>query len=265
MAVKKLEDNTRALFELGFTGRDNDEIPGEIEITDTVEQLVEAAIYAGEELLLYHRPLARSLAAYGFLHQNDLLSHWDRYQKSGRVAREVHQLVKDIHDLLGGYRELVAAWDTFVVGELELPAVLESDFRLARNLFSVGFDDVALLIAGLGVEGVLRKIASVRKISIEIKGKVTPASEAELYDLIEAMYQVRWRTKASRLISSDTRALLHYLRTLRNSGAHAPRGAKQMTSPREMVAVAAQTANLLWLEVSTTRSRLTPTTIQKTW
>src|SRR5258708_10474247 len=105
---------------------------------------------------------------------------------------EIHQLMSDIHELLNGYQEFVQAEDRYLVGSLDLPPSLESDFRLARNLFSVGFDEVGLLIAGRGLEGVLRKIADVRKITLEVKGKMSPASEADVYDLIEAMSRLRW-------------------------------------------------------------------------
>src|SRR6185437_14073582 len=127
---------------------------------------------------------------------------------------------------------------------------------LARNLFSVGFDEVGLLIAGRGLEGVLLEIADVRKISIDVKGKISPAGEADIYDLIEAMFHVRWITNKNRLITQETKTLLHYLRILRNSGAHA-RTNRQVVSPREKAVVVAETANRLWNDVSSKRARLT--------
>ena len=141
----------------------------------------------------------------------------------------------------------------------------ESDFRLARNLFSVGFDEVGLLMAGRGLEGVLRKIAVVRKISLEVKGKPVPASETDLSDLIQTMYQLHWKTERTRLISAETRALLHYLRALRNSGAHAVDGTRSEVSLREKAVLIAETANRLWSEVANTKARLYPTVVQKTW
>jgi hypothetical protein len=129
----------------------------------------------------------------------------------------------------------------------------------------VGFDDVGLLIAGRGLEGVVRKVAEVRKIFLEAKGKTILAYDADLHDLIEVMFHVRWKTKGTRLITSETKALLHYVRILRNSGAHPSRTAKSAANPRETATVIAETANRLWNEVSTTRARLAPTTVQKTW
>ena len=159
---------------------------------------------------------------------------------------------------------MAAAEDEFIVSSIELPDPLEADFRLARNLFSVGFDEVGLLIAGRGLEGVLRKIADVRNISLETKGKSVPASEVDLYDLIETMYQLRWKTQRTRLISPEIKALLHYLRTIRNTGAH-PSGARSVVNLREKAVLVAATANRLWGEVSETKARLHPTIVQKTW
>jgi hypothetical protein len=217
-------------------------------------------------LLLYHKRLAKGRAAYGFLHSHDLLEHWDRYQQTGRLPKEIDQLVADTDELMNGYYAFREADESFLVDDLDLPPDLEADFRLARNLFSVGFDEVGLAMAGRGLEGVLRKLADVRQITLDTKGKSLPASEADIYDLIETIWQLRWKTKKTRLITSETKALLHYLRSLRNRGAHAPpTGTRRIVSPRESAAVVAETANQLWNEVATTRARLAATNVQKTW
>lgn len=264
-AATKLEEKAQSLSKLGFTGSDHDHPPTDPSIIDQAAPLVLDAVYAGEKLLLYHKKLAKSDAAYGFLCQNDMLDHWDRYEKTGRISHEIHQLMKDIGKLLQGYQELIQADEKFIVGDLDLPPPLEAEFYLARNLFSMGFDEVGLLVAGRGLEGVLRQIADARKISLVDRGKTSPASEADVYDLIETMFQIRWKTKGTRLITSETKTLLHYLRTLRNSRAHATRGKKSVVSPRETAVVVAETANQLWHEVTMTRARLTPTAVQKSW
>lgn len=265
-AVRKLTEAARTLHTLGFTGSDHESPPDDVSVINRAERIVLDAIFAGEELLLYHKRLAKSDAAYGFLHQNELVKHWDRYEGAGRLPMEIHQLMSDIGELLNGYQEFVQAEDRFIIGHIDLPSSLESDFRLARNLFSVGFDDVGLLIAGRGLEGVLRRIADVRKIAIEVKGKTSPASEADFYDLIEAMSRVRWKTSRTRLITPEIKALLHYLRSLRNSGAHptGPSG-RSTISPRETATLIAETADRLWKDVSGTRARLDPPAVQKTW
>lgn len=266
-AATRLRESAISLRKLGFTGNDRDRPPSSPSLIEQARKIGFEAVGAGEELLLHHKRLATADAAYGFLHQHDILEdeHWDRYKQTGRIAREIHQLASDISELLKGYEEFVQAGDKFIVRSLDLPSSLEADFRLARNLFSVGFDEVGLLIAGRGLEGVVQKIAEVRKISLAAKGKTTPACEANLHDLIEVMCQVRWKTKGTPLIAPETKALLHYIRALRNSGAHPSGKSRPPANPRETATVIAETANRLWKEVSTTRARLAPTTVTKTW
>jgi len=224
-AAKKLTEATESLRELGFKGEPRSRPPNDASAISQAHRAVQELVLAGEELLLYHKRLAKSDASYGFLHQHDILEHWGRYAQTGRIVMEIQQLTTDVGELLQGYEKFVQTDHRFIVDELDLPDSLESDFRLARNLFSVGFDEVALLIAGRGLEGVLRKIADVRKIVLESRGKKSPACEVDVcfYDLIETMFQVRWKTRDTRLITPETKALLHYLRTLRNSGAHPTR------------------------------------------
>jgi hypothetical protein len=80
------------------------------------------------------------------------------------------------------------------------------------------------------------------------------------------MYHVRWAATKVRFIERDTRALLHYLRSLRNAGAHPNTpGTRRVTGPREMASVVAEIANALWKSATATRARLTPKVVTKTW
>ena len=167
--------------------------------------------------------------------------------------------------MLSGYYSLIEADRRLIVENLDLPDSLESDFRLARDLFSVGFDEIALLVTGRGLEGVLRKIADVRKISLQTTKKLIPASEADASDLIEIMYHVKWKATGVRLISQETRALLHYLRTLRNGGAHPRADARPNPIARESALIVSETANRLWKQMSKTRAQIEPKTVQKSW
>jgi len=264
-ALRELEEKSHALYELGFRGKDDPEPACDPVLVGQAYPLVMDAVHAAEELLLYHKRLAKSKAAYGFLHQHSLPNHWSRYTQTRRIVREINQFMSDVEELLQGFEAMKEAEDEFIVGSIDLPDLLESDFRVARNLFSVGFDEVGLLIAGRGLEGVLRRIADLRHISLEAKGKAVPASELDLHDLIETMYQLRWKTKRTRLISADTRALLHYLRALRNSGAHPAIGTRHPVNLREKAVLVAETASRLWNEVSETKAHLRPPVVQKTW
>jgi hypothetical protein len=262
---RELEEKCHALYELGFKGRDEGDPAYDAARVGQAHPLVMDAVHAAEEMLLYHKKLAKSKASYGFLHQHSLIHHWSRYSQTRRIVREINQFITDVQQLLDGFDAMKEEEDEFIVGSIELPDSLESDFRLARNLFSVGFDEVGLLIAGRGLEGVLRKIADLRHVCLDSKGKKVPASDLDLHDLIETMYQLRWKATHARLISADTKALLHYLRVLRNSGAHPSTDARRAVNLREKAVLVAETASRLWNEVSDTKARLHPTVVPKTW
>ena len=70
-----------------------------------------------------------------FRHQKSILEHWNRYSTTRRIALEIHQLVKDLDEMMSGYYSLIQGDERFIVGKLDLPDSLEVDFRLARDLF----------------------------------------------------------------------------------------------------------------------------------
>ena len=262
-ALTTLREAAGNLHTLGFERHKGP--PKDPSISEEARQFVVEAIYSGEGLLLYHKRLALSEAAYGFLHQNDLLAHWERYAKTERIATEIQQLYTDILELLEGYDQLARADERFITDDVDLPESLEPDFRLSRDLFSVGFDEVGLFVAGRGLEGVLRQIARDQKIHFERGKKLTQACEADFYDLIEIMSKVRWKVQNVPLISREAKSLLQFLRTTRNSGAHPGNHNGEVSSARETAAVVAKTATHLWKSASTSRARVDPTTVQKDW
>ena len=224
------------------------------------------AVHAGEELLLYHKRLALSEASYGFLHAHDLLEHWDRYADTSSIAHEIYQFTKDCRELLDGYHQIARADERFIVENIELPENLESDFRTARNLFSVGLDEIGLLVAGRGLEGVLRRVAKDRKIYMQTsRSNPRAANEVDFADLIEVIARVRWKVKDIPLISRDTKTLLHYLRTIRNSQAHPQQQGNLSQTARDAARVTAITASSIWKDTSTSRAKLNPTTVIKDW
>jgi hypothetical protein len=263
-SLEELTTETNELREMGFTAesklRDYDAT-----LIDKAWNHVIKVVYSGETLLLYHKRLAQSESAYGFLHQNSILEHWDRYAAGERILSEIQQLVQDVDELLDGYQRLEREDERLLLHNMDLPKELEGDFRLARNLFSVGIDEVALFIAARGLERVLRKIAHDRKITLEVKGKQEPASESDLHDLIETMSRIRWKVKRTPLISKETRTLLQYIRTVRNSGAHRGEQDTETENLRHTASIIARTANRLWNTVSNSKARLEPTNIQRNW
>src|SRR2546427_7180330 len=58
-AVKELEEKAEALRKLGFTGSSHDHPPNDPSIIEQAGPIVWEAVYAGEELLLYHKRLAK--------------------------------------------------------------------------------------------------------------------------------------------------------------------------------------------------------------
>ena len=264
-SVEKFRKAVHALQSLGFAVEKAPLLRKSTATRDAYRP-VEEAVYAGEELLLYHKRLALSEASYGFLHAHELLKHWDRYAETLRIAHEIYQFLKDCRLLLDGYEQMTRGDERFIIDDVELPESLEADFRAARNLFSVGFDEIGLLVAGRGLEGVLRRVAQNRKIFMQpVKGKHRPANEVDFADLIEVIARVRWKVKDAPLISRDTKTMLHYLRTIRNSQAHPQQQASSVGTAREIAKVAAVTASLVWNETSTNRAKLHPTTVLKDW
>lgn len=260
-AANTLRESLNQLREAGFVaGRRTRSAPTgkRIDLLTTVAQ----TIRAGEELLLYHKRLALSGASYGFLHTNDLLDHWDRYSQNDRINFEIQQLMKDAGKMLDGYHQMLEEDQVLFVCRLDLPESLEKDFRLARDLFSVGFEETGLLVAGRGLEGVLREIARKRQIMFEVKGKTAPANEADFFDLIEIMSRIRWKTDGTALVPRDTKALLQFLRVTRNSGAH-PGASPGRQEFRETATVVVNTADHLWKSIASRRAKVEPTTVQK--
>jgi hypothetical protein len=87
---------------------------------------------------------------------------------------EICQLTKDIDGLREGYQRLVREDGQLLIDGLDLPEELTYDFRLARNVFSIGLDEVGLFVAGRGLEKVLRRIARDRKIAVVVRTKQKP-------------------------------------------------------------------------------------------
>jgi hypothetical protein len=263
-AVDELEKSVAGLRALGFGGNGKGLVRNSAKVGQA-RDFAMRAIRAGEELLLFNMRFAFNDASSGFLHQNALLEHWDRYSQNQRIFYEVEHFTDDLAAFLAGYHRAVKEDEDFIVRDLDLPSELESNFRLARDLFSVGFDEPGLFAAGKGLEGVLRQIAHVRKIKIETKGKSAPASEADFHDLIEVVSMLRWKVRGEPLMAKQTKALLHYLRTVRNSQAHPTLSRKRFDNARDTARLVAITGSALWREVADSRAKLEPLIVPKTW
>ncbi len=264
-ALAELDEARSKLSKLGFA----DDPPKEdrSQLSEAHSICLELA-YAGEELLLYHKRLALSRSSYDFCHQKDIIEreHWDRYSSTKRIFREVANLVEAVDELVRGYHDILTSDSEYLAIDRDFPDSVVVDFRLARDLLSVGVEDVGLLIAGRGLEAMLQHIAKDRSVVIVEKGKSTLACDASFYDLIEAFGRLRWRGKSARLVDKDAVALLHYLRSIRNAGAHpaAGRGRKR-ESAREITKVTVEMAGSLWRETTERGAKLVSTKVAKDW
>lgn len=153
-ALVELDQARIKLSKLGFTDNPPKEDRNHL---DGAYNLCVDAAYAGEKLLLYHRRLALDRSSYDFCHKTDIVEreNWERYSTTRRIFREVAELVEAVNTLLQGYRDLVISDSEYLAIHSDFPDTVEADFRLARDLLSVGVDEVGLLIAGRGLEGVL--------------------------------------------------------------------------------------------------------------
>jgi len=262
--LAELDEARTKLSNLGFTDHppkeDRDHL-GE------AHSLCLDVAYAGEVLLLYHRRLALSRSSSDFCHQKDIVvhEHWDRYSATSRIFHEVSKLVEAVDVLAQGYHDFVTSDSEYLGIDRHFPDTVKADFSLARDLLSVGVDEVGLLIAGRGLEGVLCQITKKRNVVIATKGKETPACDADFYDLIETFKRLSWRGKG-RLIDKDAAALLHYLRSLRNAGAHPTTGRGHgKGTAREMTKVTVDMAVSLWKEATAKGMQLVSTKVDRDW
>lgn len=234
----------------------------------TAQFLTWEIAFSGEMLLLYHKRLAKSHWARDFRKEKDLQEHWKRYVSSERIFHELRNLILATEKLCDGFNQIQTEDDGFLIEELELPPHLMEDFEQARNLFSVGFDSAGVFLAGRGLEGVLRELVGKRKIQISIpkKKKTRPVSEADFYDLIQALHHMRWKKDDIPVIDKETMGLLNFLRTMRNSGAHPTKSKKKLNRTwRELAVVITQTADSLWNDTRWKRAKLTSNVIEKDW
>jgi hypothetical protein len=263
-AVRDLRRANGALAKLGFDAQMKMQAKDKETMHKAHNEVIDA-VYAGEAILLFHKRLTMTDASYGFLHAHDILEHWDRYAANLRILREIHQFTEDVDQLLDGYDRMARDDERLFLDGLELPEELEDEFRLARNLFSIGLEEVGLFTAARGLEKILRKIAHDRKLATVIKNKQKQTEDVDFYDLIETFARVRWKTRSVSLISPDAKALLHYLRTLRNRGAHKEHDRSEDEGIREKACLVAKTAGQLWASVEGKRARLDPIVITKDW
>jgi hypothetical protein len=107
----------------------------------------------GELLLLFQRRLAVGMGAYGFLHGKDAIEHAAHPLSSHTSRRDLEQLSTDVGELLAAFDTALREDARLLVDSVSnLPENLKKDFRTGRDLCSVGFEDVALMVCGRGLK-----------------------------------------------------------------------------------------------------------------
>ncbi len=126
-----------------------------------------------------------------------------------------------------------------------MPEDLVASFRTARDLCSVGFEDVALLICGRGFENVVRRVLETWDVQIATKSGSTAVAEATLNDVIETMKRLRWKDDSSKVFSGQSVALMHWARQVRNGEAH-PGEDKMAADERTSAKLTAEVSARVW-------------------
>jgi hypothetical protein len=108
----------------------------------------------------------------------------------------------------------------------------------------------------------LRELAEKRRIRLQFKSKSVLLSGARFVDLIDGMAKLRWKKDGLPLLTPDTTALLHFLRNIRNGGAHPAEARKLATTPRDTARLIGQTATHLREEIGNSRKALESKTVQ---
>jgi hypothetical protein len=266
--VDSVEEFSRALSQLKEMGYSNDPPAENEKQLGDARQLIWALAREGEHMMLLQKRLAKSRRAGPFLGEKDLDEHWERYSITKRIYYELRKLVLAAEKFLEGFYDFSSGDEEFLIRGLDLPNGLRPDFYLARNLFSVGFGEVGVLIAGRGIEGVLREVA--RRKALVMRHKNTqqglPGAEADFHDLIELFYRARWKKDHSRLIDKRTRDLLHFLRDIRNSTAHPHQlSGDHEGNWEELATITVIQANTIWIKATRKGARLAQKIIEKDW
>jgi len=229
-----------------------------------VHEIALDVCHHGEKILLFQKRLALSDSAYGFLTSKDAIEHAAHHPDHKASFIDFEHLRRDTDVLLQGFLELEREDVEYLVKNLDLPDDICREFRLARDLFSVGFDDVGLFVTGRGLEAVARRIVRERAVQIRSRAGDAPACEAQLHDVVEAMGKLRWNDDGSHFVSKEHVRSLQWLREVRNGTAHSNDGTD--VEPREFAPVVATATNKLWSLHEANRSRqLQDSTIKKDW
>ncbi len=236
------------------------------DVLDSLRTLIIDLVYYGELLILHNTRLVTEGSARAFVYYTEIAKRMHVSWTKSRINHDFQRLLIHANALIEAHRALIVTDSVFLDGADALPNDHRHDFLLARDLFSVGLDDTAVLIAGRGLEGILRVVARDKSVTFKLKSQPSLAQDADFHDLIEIMYRLQWRKTGKRLVSAKTRTLLHFIRTHRNYSAHAEVGEREpIGDPREIAKIILGVALRLWQDSKGSRAKLTSTEIEKSW
>lgn len=222
-------------------------------------------IFHGERLLGYNKRLGTTEEAERFNDSKTLIKDLRLPVVDQRFVVELKEFQEDCHRLSHKFSSQEDEDKRFLADELQLPDELCSDFVTARNLFSVGLEEMGMFAIGRGFERVLREIARRKRLKLlDAKNNQKPLDEADLRDIIEAFYRLNWKDDGSRLIDLSTKAFLDYLRTLRNSVAH-PAKSSILKGWRNEAIIATQKASDIWNQVMVAKRTIKLKAVQRAW
>jgi hypothetical protein len=211
--------------------------------------------HAGESLLLLDRRLALTEGGSEFIGETYLLGEWDRYGKEGRLVIEIPRFVKAGQSLLQEVDRLATSDAEFLVRELDLPDGPMADFLVARDLFSIGQEEYALLACARGLERTLARIVPrpTRRANGREgdKGASRDPEESTLHQLVEQLDGLVWKTSGRPVLDKQTRALLVWVTRIRNACAHGRESAEQTaeSAPEKAILIGTVARNL-WRQAS---------------
>lgn len=187
---------------------------------DDAHELSVGICHYGESLLLHQRWLAEDLASGRFLNAKEAIHHAARGSHREATFYDFRNLHESVDEMLAVYDRWLTDRSSYIVYDVhDLPTEMKQDFRQGRGLFSLGFDEMGLFACGRGLERVARSILEERGVQITVKGSGTPASQVSLHTLIECLDRLRWDDD-SRFVGKQALQLLHWVRAVRNEGAH---------------------------------------------
>jgi len=220
----------------------------------------------GEEMLLFQRRLAVGMGAYGFLHGKEAIEHFCHKTSKPTSRHDLERFCDDVFDMLQAFDSALLDDAKFLADEVrDLPEHLEADFLKARDLCSVGFEEVGVMLCGRGFEKVVREILARRNIQVASGNRSQPASKAMLHDLLGAMGKLKYKDDGNRLFSPQSLTLMHWIREVRNGVVH--EGEEEVSADeRTTAAMLAQISARLWAAHIANESRaLDETSIRKDW